>query len=331
VRTRLAPSPTGALHLGNARTFLLTWLHARAAGGSVVLRIDDLDGPRVKAGREKDAIDDLVALGLDWDADEPVLRQSDRADVYDAAATRLVAAGLAYPCVCTRSEVESAASAPHGPEGPAYPGTCRGKFADESAARAATGRPAALRFVVPPGAVAFDDLLFGPQTFEPATETGDFVIRKSNGTAAYQLATVVDDAASGIDLVIRGADLLSSTARQLQLQRALGLPRPAYLHLPLVVGPDGLRLAKRHGDTTIRSLLAAGWDAPSLVGRLAASAGLASPGERVTPRELVARYDVAKLGRDPIVVAGDGLALRIVEPDRARERGGDSNAPGSRS
>jgi glutamyl-tRNA synthetase len=312
VRTRLAPSPTGALHVGNARTFLLTWLHARAAGGSVVLRIDDLDGPRVKAGREKDAVEDLRWLGLDWDAGEPVLVQSARAAVYDAACARLVAAGLAYPCVCTRSEVESAASAPHGPEGPAYPGTCRGKFATEDAARAATGRAPALRFVTPPGAVGFDDLLFGPQTFAPSAETGDFVIRKATRTAAYQLATVVDDAESGVDLVVRGADLLPSTARQILLQRALGLPRPAYLHLPLVVGADGLRLAKRHGDTTIRSLRSAGWDAPSLVGRLAASAGLCGPGERFTPGQLLPRYDFARLGRDPVVAGAE--AFRTAPP-----------------
>src|SRR5205814_1990280 len=148
------------------------------------------------------------------------------------------------------------------------------------------------------------------QSFEPATETGDFVVRKSNGTAAYQLATVVDDAASGVDLVIRGADLLPSTARQILLQRALGLPRPAYLHLPLVVGPDGLRLAKRHGDTTVRSLFAAGWDAPALVGFLAATAGLAAPGERVMPADLLSRYDAAKLDRAPVVVRGVGLEIR---------------------
>ncbi len=302
MRTRLAPSPTGALHVGNARSFLLTWLHARAGGGSVVLRTDDLDGPRVKAGRATDAADDLRWLGLDWDDAEPVLRQSDRAGVYDAACARLVAAGLAYPCICTRSEIESAASAPHGPEGPAYPGTCRGRFADETAARAASGRPPTLRFVAAPGAVSFDDLLFGPQTFDPAVETGDFIVRKGNGTAAYQLATVVDDAESGIDVVIRGADLLPSSARQILLQRALGLPAVRYLHLPLVVGPDGLRLAKRHGDTTLRALRAAGWDAPAFLGWLAASAGLAAPGERVTARELVSRYDVAKLGRGEVVV-----------------------------
>ena len=157
MRTRLAPSPTGALHVGNARTFLLTWLHARAAGGSVVYRNDDLDGPRVKAGRDADATHDLRWLGLDWDEEEPLLVQSTRAAVYDAACAQLVAAGLAYPCVCTRSEIETAASAPHGPEGPAYPGTCRGRFATEEAARAATGRPAALRFVAAPGAVAFEE------------------------------------------------------------------------------------------------------------------------------------------------------------------------------
>ena len=308
MRTRLAPSPTGALHVGNARTFLLTWLHARAAGGSVVRRIDDLDGPRVKAGRERDATLDLRWLGLDWDEAEPVLRQSERAAVYDAACARLVAAGLAYPCVCTRSEIESAASAPHGPEGPPYPGTCRGKFPSEEAARAATGRPATLRFVAPPGPVTFDDLFCDRQTFDPAVETGDFIIRKANGTASYQLATVVDDAESGVDTVIRGDDLLPSTARQIQLQRALGLPTPRHLHLPLVVGPDGLRLAKRHGDTTIRSLAEAGWDAPALVGWLAASAGLGAEGDRVTAAELIPRYDLAKIPRGRVVAGA--LAFR---------------------
>src|SRR5262249_52340908 len=153
--------PTGALHVGNARTFLLTWLHVRAAGGSVALRVDDLDGPRVKSGRERDAIEDLRWLGLDWDADLPVLRQSERSATYVAALTRLAAGGLVYACVCTRSEVEAAASAPHGPEGAAYPGTCRGRFASEADARAATGRAPCLRFVAPGGDVAFDDLLFG--------------------------------------------------------------------------------------------------------------------------------------------------------------------------
>ena len=307
MRSRLAPSPTGALHVGNVRTFLLTWLHVRAAGGTLVLRVDDLDGPRVKAGAEKDALFDLEWLGLDWDAAEGVLVQSERAAVYDAAADGLLARGLAFPCVCTRSEVETAASAPHGPDGPRYPGTCRGRFASLAEAARATGRPVALRFLVPPGPVPFDDLLFGAEAHDVAEETGDFVIRKSNGTAAYQLATVVDDAASGIDLVIRGSDLLPSTSRQILLQRALGLPTPAYLHLPLVVGPDGRRLAKRHGDTSVRTLRAAGFTAPALVGRIAATAGLCDPGEALTPRALLARYDPRRLTREPVVLDGSAF------------------------
>ncbi|MCE9635036.1 MAG: tRNA glutamyl-Q(34) synthetase GluQRS [Planctomycetes bacterium] len=309
-RSRLAPSPTGALHLGNARTFLLTWLHVRAVSGTLLLRIDDLDGPRVKTGAAVQALDDLRRLGLDWDEAPGVLVQSERAAVYDAAAQRLVDSGLAYPCVCTRTEVESAASAPHGAEGPRYPGTCRGRWSSLDDAKRDTARPAALRFATTPGAVPFDDALFGAQAFDPAAETGDFVIRKSNGTAAYQLATVVDDAASGVDLVIRGADLLPSTSRQILLQRALGLPTPAHLHLPLVVGPDGRRLAKRHGDTSIRTLLASGWTPDALVGWLAWSAGLAEPGARIQPRDLIPRYNPANLSRDAVVVDASALGPR---------------------
>lgn len=309
--SRLAPSPTGALHVGNARTFLINWLHVRAAGGTLLLRIDDLDGPRVKQGAATAALEDLRWLGLDWDEAAGVLVQSERAAVYDEAAARLVAAGAAYPCVCTRSEVESAASAPHGPEGPRYPGTCRGRWRTTEEAARATGRPAALRFVVPPGRIAFRDLLFGPQESDPSEETGDFVIRKSNGTAAYQLATVVDDAASGVDLVIRGADLLASTARQILLQRALGLPTPAHLHLPLVVGPDGRRLAKRHGDTSIRTLRATGWTALRIVGWLAASAGLAAAGEEVAPAGLLSRYDAAKLSVEPVTADASMFPHRL--------------------
>lgn len=301
VRSRLAPSPTGALHVGNVRTFLLNWLHVRSAGGTLVLRIDDLDGPRVKRDATEEMLHDLGWLGLDWDEAQRVLVQSARASNYDAAARHLLDGGLAYPCVCTRSEVESAASAPHGPDGARYPGTCRGRWSSLEEAVRATGRPAALRFAAPVGPVAFEDLLFGPQAYDPSLETGDFVVKKSNGTAAYQLATVVDDAATGIDLVMRGDDLLPSTARQILLQRALGLPTPSYLHLPLVIGPDGKRLAKRHGDTSVRMLRAEGWTAGALVGRIASTAGLCGRDDTRSPRDLLGCYDARRLTRDPVV------------------------------
>jgi glutamyl-tRNA synthetase len=307
LRSRLAPSPTGALHLGNARTFLLNWLHVRAAGGTLLLRIDDLDGPRVKQRAVEQGLHDLRWMGLDWDENEGVLVQSERADVYDAAAQRLLDEGAAFPCVCTRREIEEAASAPHGHEGPAYPGTCDGRFDSPASAEEQTGRPAALRFRCPPGPVGFDDLLRGPQSFDPAVETGAFPIRKSNGTAAYQLATVVDDAASGVDLVIRGDDLLSSTSRQILLQQALGLPTPRHLHLPLVVGADGRRLAKRHGDTRVATYRDHGVSPERLVGFLAWTAGLAAEGEEVSPARLVGRYDPAALGSDRIVLESPPL------------------------
>ncbi|MFO1077636.1 MAG: tRNA glutamyl-Q(34) synthetase GluQRS [Planctomycetota bacterium] len=248
---RLAPSPTGALHLGNARTFLLAWLSVRSRGGTLLLRIEDIDGPRNKRGAGEAAIADLAWLGLDWDG-EPVL-QSARTALYAAAVERLVAAGQVYPCVCSRKEVEEAGSAPHeaGDDGPVYPGTCRGRYADLGAARAATGREAALRFLVDVGAVPFDDLFAGPQ---PGRIRGDFVIQKRDGDPAYQLAVVVDDAAQGVTEVVRADDLLPSTPRQLLLYGALGLRPPVFAHVPLVIGADGLRLAKRHGDTSLRHL-----------------------------------------------------------------------------
>ncbi|CAA9376634.1 MAG: Glutamyl-Q tRNA(Asp) synthetase, partial [uncultured Phycisphaerae bacterium] len=219
--TRLAPSPTGALHLGNARTFLVNWALARRLGWRVVLRIEDLDGPRVKRGADQAAIDDLRWLGIDWDYG-PV-RQSDRSALYHSAADRLVAAGLAYPCACTRKEVELAASAPHAEDGSAvYPGTCRGRFASVAEARAATGREPAVRFRVPDDAeaavVGWDDQFLGRRAVD-ARRLGDFVIAKADGTAAYQLAVVVDDADAGVTQVVRGDDLVDSTPRQILLYR----------------------------------------------------------------------------------------------------------------
>ncbi len=231
-----------------------------------------------------------------------MLLQSERGPLYAAAAERLLDRGLAYPCVCTRREVDTASSAPHGTEGPRYPGTCRGLWRTREEAEAATRKPAALRFVTPSGPVAFLDQLYGAQAFDPQEDTGDFVIFRNNGVAAYQLATVIDDAASGVDLVMRAADLLPSTSRQVLLQRALGLPTPAYLHLPLVVGADGHRLAKRHGDTSLRSLREQGLSAPALVGRLASTAGLCRPDEALTPQALLPRYAFERLDTRPVLL-----------------------------
>src|SRR3954451_17510777 len=253
--TRLAPSPTGALHLGNARTFLVNWLLARRNGWRIVLRIEDLDGPRIKAGADRQAIQDLRWLGLDGDG-EPVY-QSSRRDSYRAPIDRLIASGAAYPCVCSRREVELSASAPHAEDGAAvYPGTCRGRFGTIDEAKTAAGREPAIRFRVPEGSagvIEFVDAFAGAQRFDVARDLGDFVIAKADGTPAYQLAVVVDDADAGITQVVRGDDLLDSTPRQVLLYRALGLAEeiPQYLHLPLVIGEDGRRLAKRHGDTRL--------------------------------------------------------------------------------
>lgn len=301
---RLAPSPTGALHLGNARTFLLAWLSARSRGGTLLLRIEDIDGPRVKPESTAQAIEDLRWLGLDWDG-EPVA-QSARLERYRAAADRLVAQGCAYPCVCTRSEIEEAASAPHeaGDDGPVYPGTCRGRFADLAQARAATGREPALRFRVDVAAVPFDDDFAGAQQ---GRVRGDFVVQKRDGGPAYQLAVVVDDAAQGVTEVLRADDLLPSTPRQLLLYDALGLPAPRFVHVPLVVGADGLRLAKRHGDTSLRAFRQAGVASERLVGHLAHLCGLRPRGAACTPRELLAGFDLRLLPRGP--VRGDDFGL----------------------
>ncbi|MBX3462084.1 MAG: tRNA glutamyl-Q(34) synthetase GluQRS [Planctomycetes bacterium] len=301
---RLAPSPTGALHLGNARTFLLAWLSVRSRGGTLLLRLEDIDGPRVKAGAAQAALDDLQWLGLDWDG-EPVV-QSARLERYRQAATALAAAGRAYACVCSRREVEAAASAPHaGDEGPAYPGTCRGRFASLAAAQAATGREAALRFRVDVDAVPFVDAFCGPQA---GATGGDFVIQKRDGGPAYQLAVVVDDAAQGVTEVVRADDLLPSTPRQLLLYAALGLAPPTFRHVPLVVGGDGRRLAKRHGDTTLRHLRTAGVAAAAVVGYLAFLSGLGPASGRAMPGDLLAGFRWERVPRQPVRGDQHGLS-----------------------
>jgi glutamyl-tRNA synthetase len=273
-KTRLAPSPTGALHLGNARTFLATWLMARQAGAGIVLRIEDIDGPRVKPEAVVETLDDLRWLGLDWD-DEPIL-QSNHLYKFRAAANQLFGLGHAYYCVCSRKEVEAAGSAPHTSDrATRYPGTCRGKFVSRHAAAEIAGREPALRFRMPDAPLTFYDHFRGECTYQLEEELGDFVIEKGDGTPAYQLAVVCDDAESGVDLIVRGDDLLDSTPRQMLLYRALGFADriPAYVHLPLMVGPDGRRLAKRHGDTRLSTLRGRGVTPGALLGYLAETLG----------------------------------------------------------
>ncbi|MCA8974398.1 MAG: tRNA glutamyl-Q(34) synthetase GluQRS, partial [Planctomycetes bacterium] len=297
LHVRFAPSPTGYLHVGGARTALFNWLLARQQGGKFSLRIEDTDAERSTEEAVEQILDALRWLGLDWDG-EPVL-QSERLDRYRQAIDRLAAAGRVYPCICTRKEVDEAASAPHESidDGPVYPGTCRGRFADVAEARAATGREPALRFRVDTDAVPFDDGCRGAQAGRIA---GDFVVQKRDGGPAYQLAVVTDDAAQGVTEVVRGDDLLPSTPRQLLLYRALGLDEPRFHHVPLVVGGDGLRLAKRHGDTSLRWFRERGVSADAVVGHLAFLCGMRERGSRSMPRDLLPGFDLRRLPRDPV-------------------------------
>lgn len=293
---RFAPSPTGPLHLGNLRTALLAWLFARSARARFLLRVEDLDRSRVRPGMEEAQLADLSAIGLDWDG--PVVRQSERAALYEEATGCLEAEGLLYPCYCTRAEIRAAASAPHGiPAAHRYPGTCRELTAAERARREATGRPPALRVRAQGLRVSFDDRMFG----RVEEEVDDFVVRRNDGAPAYQLAVVVDDAAQGIGEVVRGADLVDSTPRQILLFRLLGLGVPRYAHVPLVIGPDGRRLAKRHGAVTLADRKALGEGPREALAWMAVSFGLAEPGERPTPADLLSRFDPSRLPREPTV------------------------------
>ena len=304
--TRLAPSPTGALHLGNARTFLLNALMARQAGWRMMMRVEDLDGPRVKAEATERTLDDLAWLGLTWE--QPVVYQSDRSAVYDVALQRLIDAGAVYPCVCTRKDIETAASAPHAEDGAvSYPGTCRGRYESAEAAVAASGRPAAWRFRVPDEPMVVADRFAGEFTINVAARGGDFVVFNNRGAAAYQLAVTVDDADAGVDAVVRGHDLLDSAARQMLIRRALGLaPEPAYWHLPLVVGTDGRRLAKRHGDTRVSTYRLRGARPERLLGLLGHISGLCDDGPKeMSMAELAERFDPARIPPEEVVLTGE--------------------------
>jgi glutamyl-tRNA synthetase len=306
LKGRLAPSPTGAQHVGNARTYLIAWLSARSRGGEVALRIEDIDSPRIKPGAAEQALEDLHWLGLDWDG-EPVV-QTRRLPLYEAALEKLKQQDLVYPCTCSRSDIASAASAPHAAqEGPTYPGTCAHRSAADAESLAAAGTPFAWRFRVAESPAFLDEFL-GEVQIDLKDEGGDFVVWKSAGTPAYQLAVVVDDAAMGVTEVIRGDDLVPSTPRQILLYRALGVPPPRFAHVPLVVGEDGRRLAKRHGDTRLSSLREAGVKPEALVGLLALSCGWLHEPTPITPRELLPSFRLDTIPRRPFVLTTDRLA-----------------------
>jgi glutamyl-Q tRNA(Asp) synthetase len=244
VTGRFAPSPTGPLHLGSLVAAVGSWLYARASGGRWLVRIEDIDTPRVVPGSAEEILAALQRYGLEWDGE--IVWQSRRTALYERALAVLREKNLVYHCACSRAELQRAASAPVGSE-PVYPGTCRNGIAPGKIARA-------IRFRAPDEVIAFDDLLAGHVEENVAERTGDFVVRRADGLFAYQLAVVVDDAEQGVTQVVRGADLLASTARQIALQRALGYPTPEYAHLPLVLNPDGTKLGKRDGALPLPAL-----------------------------------------------------------------------------
>lgn len=305
---RLAPSPTGAQHVGNARTYLIAWLSARSRSGKVLLRIEDIDSPRVKPWAFQQTLEDLRWLGLDWDG-EPLV-QTERFRLYQGALEQLKARELVYPCTCTRGDIEVAASAPHPEhEGPVYPGTCSGRTvrnADDLG-----DLPFAWRFRTPDETIVFEDGYRGLTGINPNKVGGDFVVWKSSGTPAYQLAVVVDDALTGITEVIRGDDLLPSTPRQLLLYRAMNWQPPKFIHVPLVVGPDGRRLAKRHGDTRLSTLRESGVTAEALIGLLAWSCGWQADTSPLRARDLLPRFSLASIPVPPFCLSPEDVQTLI--------------------
>ncbi|MEM1348529.1 MAG: tRNA glutamyl-Q(34) synthetase GluQRS [Myxococcota bacterium] len=305
-RGRYAPSPTGPLHLGNVRTALLSWLHMRVLGGGFVLRMEDIDEGRVVEGSAAQILEDLRWLGLDWDEGPDVggphapYTQTQRKPIYEEAMRRLRAAGLVYPCYCSRRDIREAAGVTSGFA--VYPGTCRELTDGERAARGASrGLEPVWRFRVGERVVRVEDGLCGAQTQELAREVGDIKIKRRDGLFAYQLVVVVDDALMGITDVMRGADLLDSTPRQLALFEALGYDAPAFWHVPLVRAPSGEKLSKRDGSRSMAALREDGWKPSRVVGHLAASVGLVDEGAQLSARELseevASRYGEAWLDK----------------------------------
>jgi len=298
IRGRYAPSPTGDLHMGNLRTALLAWLFARCAGGQFVLRIEDLDRPRVHPGATERMLYDLRWLGLDWDEGPDIggpyapYTQSERQEIYASYLQRLADKGLIYPCYCSRAEIARAASAPQGDEGPRYPGTCRNLTQAQRRQYEADKRRPSLRFRVDDERiVSFTDLLAGPLEQQVHQTIGDFIVCRSDGLFAYQFAVVVDDALMRINQVVRGADLLQSTPRQVLLYEALEYPVPTFAHVPLLLDEHGKRFSKRIQSAGLEPLRAAGATPAQVVGLIAADCGLVEKGEQLTASELAQQYN----------------------------------------
>lgn len=300
---RFAPSPSGRMHLGNVFAALMAWCSVRSAGGKLLLRIEDLDPIRSYDAFAVQIRDDLRWLGLDWDEEQPP--QSLRGEAYREALASLEARGLIYPCYCSRSELH-AVSAPHVADGSFfYPGTCRNLT---DAQRAEKKRSPALRLIVPDETVGFDDLVQGHYEENLARDCGDFILRRSDGVCAYQLAVVCDDGAGGVTEVVRGADLLSSTPRQIYLLKLLGYSAPRYGHVPMLLAPDGRRLSKRDKDLDL-GVLRARVTAPQLVGLLGHAAGLLDTPQAISAPELAACFDWSRVHPAPIVVDPAKLEL----------------------
>jgi glutamyl-tRNA synthetase len=302
--SRLAPSPTGALHLGNARTFLINWALARNDGWRLLMRIEDLDGPRIKPESVGRTLEILQWLGLDYDG-SPLIQSADLSP-YEEALRELAAQRRAYACRLTRREIEQAASAPHaGDHEVRFPPDSRPS--DERSWRWSDARMNC-RFLVPDETIEINDLVQGRIALRPCAEVGDFVIWTKRGTPSYQLAVAVDDARQGVTEVVRGHDLLPSAARQVLLYRALGWTPPRWWHLPLVLGTDGRRLAKRHGDTRLECYRELGVPPERVVGLLASWCGIGSTRGEISAEDFRQRFEVARLSREPVVFSEDDHA-----------------------
>lgn len=304
-RCRFAPSPTGSLHLGNARTALLAFLQARQMGAALVLRIEDLDQPRIIPGATEAILEDLHWLGIDWDEGPDVggdfgpYLQSERLQFYEQVLRRLNEKGRVFECFCSRADIQRAASPPQiGEEGPRYPGTCRALTPEQRQALAQRhpARQSALRLCVKPGRIAFDDGVLGHREIDLSATCGDFVLRRADGLFAYQLATAADDGAMGITHVLRGDDLIASTPRQIEILNLLGIPAPHYAHVPLLLDDSGEKLSKRRGSATISALRAQQLKPERVVAALAKSAGLTDRRE-VRADELIEDFSLDQIDR----------------------------------